>query len=123
MLLTFIVEDTIPFDKEFNLIKKNGDIGVNFLANSFEETINLVLFKFEQSNQTLKNSRCSHYGVQSRKQKNIIMMNELTQQQRVKTLTTSDPEVQLKQLSGLKEVHMVRGVNSAPTVGILNDIL
>ena len=50
LLIWYIVKGDIIYNADFQILKKNEDWGVQFIPNSFEETINLVIFRAQDMN-------------------------------------------------------------------------
>lgn len=122
-MMTFITEGTLPFEKDFPIIKKNIELGVHFIDNSFETSINMVLLQYKTSPSFSNNTMCKKYGMQSKKKQNVAFMSTFTQEKKRKLLTTGDPETEFKLITGLEEVNLVREVNWAPIIGVLNELL
>jgi hypothetical protein len=74
LMLTYIREGIVPYDKNFNLIYLNPDLNVRYTPNSFELAINLILYKYRSSISHSTEHVCAKYGMQRTKAENVAML-------------------------------------------------
>ena len=123
LMMTFIMEGTFPYGSDFNIIQTNKDLGVDFMINSFEETINMAIYNYKKNFSPTDKMICNKYGIQTKKIKSMVQITDFTSEQMSLLMNTGDPEGEFPRMSGMVEVNLVRGLNRGPISKLISDMI
>jgi len=98
------------------------DTKVDYIVDSFEESINCVVSDYRGTNPSPEHF-CEKYGIQEKRSRNYASYAALNETEKQRLLLTVDPEFYIPKAFKLPSVNYIWGVNSGPIVGILSSLL